>query len=165
MARTTNPGHLIKNMSMEVFGAFVVDLVKYVEPGLHEDKCKANKIWLRQMAAAATILPDANIWGTKIFQRCDAIVEKYDDWNDDEGTPQTRDKNLQGIKRRINKLAGTYRRRIAILEKEADIGVYYSLYQATEKLILAFPSILFAVAEALAKYPSPPLNSNTLKID
>lgn len=44
MARTTNPGHLAKNMSMQVFGAFAACLVKYIKTGLPEEEWQANKI-------------------------------------------------------------------------------------------------------------------------
>jgi hypothetical protein len=163
MARTTNPGHLTKNMSMEAFGAFAAYLVKYIKTGLPEEECQANKIWLREMAAVATTLPDANMWGKTIAQRCDAVADEYDNWNKPGSTPESRDKYHQRLKKKINKLAATFRVRTALLEKQVGIGIYSAVYKATENLILAFPSILLAVAEAIAKYPRPPLNPPHLK--
>jgi hypothetical protein len=130
MPNTTNPGHLTKNFASHVFGAFARDLVKHVEGGRTFEQCDANKQWLCEIAAAASGLPDSELWGKKIYERCDAVTKEYDKWNSPEGNPALRDKHLTRIKRKVNKLAGTYRKRTALLEEKADIKVYFAFYEA-----------------------------------
>ncbi len=156
MSRTSNPGLLTKNFSGNVFGAFATDLVQHIESGLSDEQCEANKIWLQEVAAAAAALPDGNIFGKKIYERCDAVFNEYDRWNSPKGTPDIRKKYHQRIKDKVNKLSTAYRRRTALLEKEADIKVYLAFYDATEKLVLALPNALEAVSKVLIKYPKNP---------
>lgn len=153
MPKTRNPGLLTKNLSGHIFGAFAVDLVRYLDAGLTDAQCNANKVWLQQIAAAAASLPDSGLFGKKIFQYCDAVTEEYDHWNSPGGTPDVRRKYHQRIKKKINKLSGAYRRRTALLEKDADISVYLAFYAATEQLIRALPDLVTTVAKTLSKYP------------
>jgi hypothetical protein len=135
-----------------VFSAFARDLVKHVERGLTLEKCDANKQWLREIAALASGLPDSELWGKKIYERCDAVTNEYEHWNSPEGNPASRDKYLGRIKNKINKLAGTYRKRTALLEEKADIKMYLAFYKATEKLVNIVPDLLGEVAKILVKY-------------
>jgi len=153
MPKTTNPGHLTKNFAGHVFSAFARDLVKHVERGLTLEQCNANKQWLREIAAAASGLPDSELWGKKIYERCDAVTNEYEQWNSPEGNPASRDKYLGRIKRKINKLAGTYRKRTALLQEKADIKVYLAFYEATEKLVNTVPDLLGEIAKTIVKYP------------
>lgn len=93
------------------------------------------------------------LWGKKIYERCDAVTNEYEHWNSPEGDPASRDKYLGRIKKKINKLAGTYRKRIVLLEENADIKVYLAFYEATEKSINTVPDLLGEVAKTLVKYP------------
>ena len=160
MSRTTNPGLLSKNFAGQVFGAFAQDLVKYIEGGLTKEQCDANKLWLDEFSAAAAGFPDGKLIGRKIFQRCDAVTREYVQWNDgpENSAPEgvvRRKKYHARIKKKVNLLSGTYRKRAALLEREADINVYNSFYTATENLVNAVPGMLARVAGTLGKYPPP----------
>jgi hypothetical protein len=153
MPKSRNPGLLTKNLSGQIFGAFAVDLVAHLDKGLTDAQCNANQLWLQQIATAASTLPDSGLFGKKIYQRCDAVASEYDNWNSPAGTAENRRKYHQRIKKKINKLSGAYRRRTALLEREADIAVYLAFYSATEQLVRALPDLVTTVAKTLSKFP------------
>jgi hypothetical protein len=153
MAKTRNPGLLLKNFSGHIFGAFAMDLVRLNDTGLAEAQCKENRMWLEEIASLTATLPDSALPGKKIFERCDDIVKEYVKWNAPNGTPDSRRKYHQRIKRKINKLSGTYRCRTVLLEKEADINFYRSLYTATEQLIHAIPDLVTTITQVFLKFP------------
>lgn len=152
MARTRHPAHLAKNFSTQLFSAFVIDLGRFTEKGITDEQCSANVDWLREMSALYVVLGD-DFFGKRIFQRCDEVAREYDEWNSPEGTPKTRRVQYERIKRKVNKLAGSYRRRIEMIRQNADIDVYIAIYAAAERLILAFPGLLRTVAEVILKFP------------
>lgn len=157
MSYTTNAGHLAKNFSSNVYGAFAQDLVRHTQGGFNDEQCNANQLWLQEMAAAAAALPDGRVFGKKIYQRCDAVFNEYHKWNSPGGTPEIREKYLQRIKNKINKLSGTYRTTTAILEKEADINIYLAFYEATEKLTRTIPDTLGSLAKVLSSFSRNPV--------
>ncbi len=152
MLKTTNPGYLARNFSGYVLGAFARDLVSHIEYGLTDKQCRANLQWLHELAALASGLPDSELCGKKIYERYDAIANEYELWCSPEGSPVSRKKYLNRMKKKINKLSGTYRNRMVLLEEKADIKVYLAFYEATEKLVATVPEVLTKVATALTKY-------------
>ncbi|MEW9678712.1 hypothetical protein [Pseudomonas sp. TE50-2] len=152
MPRTKNPAHLTKNFSTQVLSAFVIDLGKCIDTGLTDEQCSANKDWLRDLSGYYAAIGD-DIFGRKIFERCDDIAKEYHEWNSPNGTPKIRAAQHTRIKNKVNKLAGSYRRRIGIIEQSADMKLYLAIYSATERLILAFPGLLKSVAETSLRFP------------
>jgi hypothetical protein len=155
MPRTSNPGHLTKHFNTQICEAFSMDLGRYIEKGFPDNESEANRQWLRDITAAAAAIPDAELRGKRVQQRCEAIAETYDRWNARDGTPELRARHHRRIRRKVDKLAYTYRRRTALLEQKADPAIYRAFYEATEKLLQATPTVWSAVPQTFAKYPKP----------
>jgi hypothetical protein len=155
MPHTSNPRHLTKHFNTQICEAFAMDPGKYLEQGCSGNEDQANRQWLRDITAATSALPDAELRGKRIQQRCEAVAAEYDHWNARNGTPEIRAKHHRRIRRKVDKLADIYRRRTALLEQQTDPDTYRAFYQATEKLMHAVPDALSTVPQRLAKYPRP----------
>jgi hypothetical protein len=155
MPRTHNPGHLTKHFNTQICEAFAIDLGKYIEQGFPDKEDEASRQWLRDIAAAASTIPDGELRGKRIKERCDAIAAEYDGWNSRNGTREIRARHHRRIRRKVDRLADTYRHRTALLEKKADPAMYRAFYEATEKLVSTLSNTLSAVPQTFAKYPKP----------
>lgn len=155
MPHTTNPGHLTKHFNTQICEAFAIDLGKYIEQGFPDAAAETNRQWLRDVAAAASMIPDGDLPGKTIRERCEAVAAAYDQWNSPNSTREHRARHQRRVRRRVDRLAGTYRDRTELVEKKVDSTVYLAFYQATEKLVRALPDTLSAVPQRFAKYPEP----------
>lgn len=155
MPRTANPGHLTKHFNTQIFEAFAHDLGKYNDQGLPDAAADTNKQWLHDMAAAASMIPDGELRGKRIQQRCEAFAAEYEEWNARNATQENRSIHYRRLRRKADKVARTYRHRTALLEKKTDPAIYQAFYQATEKLVNALPDTYSEVPETFGKYPKP----------
>ncbi|MEN3294428.1 MAG: hypothetical protein V7642_3681 [Burkholderiales bacterium] len=155
MPRTSNPGHLTKHFNTQIFEAFTADLGKYIDQGLPDAATETNRQWLQDMTAAASMIPDAELRGKRIQQRCEAVAAEFDQWNARNGTRENRAAHQRRMRRSVDKVARSYRRRTELLEEKTDPRVYLAFYQATEKLVRALPDTYSEVPERFAKYPKP----------
>jgi hypothetical protein len=155
MPHTSNPGHLTKHFNTQIFEAFAADLGKYIDQGLPDADAETNRQWLRDMTEAASMIPDAELRGKRIQQRCEAVAAEFDQWNSRNGTRENRAMHQRRMRRRVDKVARTYRRRTELLEEKGDPRVYLAFYQATEKLVRALPDTYSEVPQRFAKYPKP----------
>jgi hypothetical protein len=134
---------------------FVVDLSRQTENGLSRADCDQNKRWLEDMVAAASVLPDAGLFGKKIHERWRAVAREYEDWNDVAATPGDRRKSRDRVYKKVNNLTSAVARRTELMRQQVDIGMYRAFYVATEKAVTAIPNILQSVAEALTGFKKP----------
>jgi hypothetical protein len=153
MPKTTNPGHLTKLLSSAIFSAFLSDLGELTASGLKDEECNANKEWLDAIGDAVATIPTPVRGGKTILQRTREIKTLYDHWNFPEHNPEIRAETRRKLQDRVSKLAGTYGKQTAQLEKDLDTIVYQRFYASTQQLVSKLPSKLRHMRTTLARYP------------
>jgi hypothetical protein len=153
MPKTTNPGHLTKLLSSAIFSAFLSDLGELTASGLKDDECDANKEWLDAIGDAVAAIPAPVRGGTTILKRIREIKTVYDHWNFPQHKPEVRAETRRKLQDKVTKLADTYRRQTAQLEKDVDTIVYQQFHASTLQLVSKLPTKLRHMRTTLARYP------------
>ncbi|HYI10930.1 MAG TPA: hypothetical protein VEK57_17875 [Thermoanaerobaculia bacterium] len=155
MPKTENPGDLTKLLMTQALSGFVVDLGRRTQAGVSRAERDVTKQWLEDMVAAASVLPDAGLFGKKIYERWRALADAYDQWGSGAATETDRRTSRDRVYKKVNDLTSAVARRTELMRQQADIRMYAAFYVATEKAITAIPNMLQSVAEALSGFKKP----------
>jgi hypothetical protein len=154
MPKTTNPGHLLKQISSAIFSAFLSDLGRVTQSGLTEEECDANKQWLDAIADTVAVIPEPDDpTGKRILDRVRDIKKVYDHWNFPEHSPTARAEARRKLQDKVSNLSAAYGKRTVLLEKKLDRLVYRKFYSATSELVGKVPNKLAEMGRTLARFP------------
>lgn len=151
MPRTDNPGHLAKLFSSAVFSAFLSDLDRWEADGLRPELHAAVSRWLAELTDVAASIPDGNLIGRKVHERCDDLARAYREWHES-GDEGRRSRKRRKLRKRINALATAYRVRAKLLEDEVDLRVLRAMYEATARLLLIVPGSSSALGRVVRSF-------------
>ncbi|WP_417386478.1 hypothetical protein [Gimesia sp.] len=132
------------------------DLVEVEETGISEEVCLKVQNSLKQIANAASAIPDGSFFSRAIWVDIDAFRDSYRKWNDVKGEStesiQERDKMLRQLRNKRHRIACKTRKHQHVLSTELDLEVVTSMYGAFSQLVTAVPELFANLAKAINRF-------------